>query len=72
MQPPHRLELLKPYVGMIARQLSYNRYEEKHARKRDGGMTLIPDEPADCIPDRDSGEGVGENAALRDELNRFV
>lgn len=70
--PPNRPNLLKSYVGMISRQLSLDRYEEYHTQKRGGQVRLILDELAECIPDNNSGEDIGDSVALRDALNRFV
>ena len=70
--PPNRPDRLKPYVGMISRQLSLDRYEEYHAQKRSGQVSLVLEELAECIPDNDSGADIGESVALRDALGRFV
>ena len=70
--PPHRPNPLKPYVGMLSRQLSLDRYEKSHAQKRGGQVLLVLDELAECIPDGNSGKDIGESVALRDALNRFV
>ena len=70
--PPSRPDPLKPYVGMISRQLSIDRYEEYHAQKRAGQVALVLDELAECIPDNDGGEDIGECVALREALNKFV
>ena len=70
--PPNRPDPLKPYVGMISRQLSLDRYEMYHAQKRGGELTLVLDELALCIPDADSREDIGESVALTEALNRFV
>ncbi len=70
--PPNRPDLLKPYIGMITRQLSYNAYEARGAKKRGGQMELLLDELSECIPDGDSGMDMGESVALRDALNRFI
>ncbi len=37
--PPHRPDLLKPYIGMITRRLSFNAYEARNAQKRGGGKS---------------------------------
>lgn len=70
--PPHRPDSLGPYVGMLSRQLSLDRYEKYHAEKRTGQVMLVLDELAECIPDCDGGQDVGESIALRDALNAFV
>lgn len=70
--PPNRPDPLKPYVGMISRHLSLDRYEEEHTQKRGGQVPLVLEELAECIPDNDSGADIGESVALRDALGRFI
>ncbi len=70
--PPNRPDPLKPYVGMITRQLSFNAYEAKTAHKRGGHLEIVLGELAECIPDTDSGQDIGESIALRDALDRFL
>ncbi len=70
--PPNRPDRLKPYVGMISRQLSLDRYEAGRAQKRGGQTASVLEELAECIPDGDSREDIGESVALRDALNKFV
>ena len=70
--PPNRPDPLKTYVGMISRQLSFDRYEKYHAQKRGGEVMLVLDELDECIPDGDSKEDIGESIGLQNTLNRFV
>ncbi len=71
--PPQRPDPLKPYVGMISRQLALDAYKERHAQKRGGGQVpLVLDELSECIPDSDSGADIGESVALSDALTRFL
>ena len=69
--PPKRPEALKPYVGMISRQLAFNMYQERHAQKR-GQITLVLDELAECLPSEDEDWDVATGIALRDSLNAFL
>ncbi len=70
--PPHRPDSLKSYLGMICRQLSYDRYDRTTAAKRgDGRMPLIFEELSECLPDGTADEIV-DRIALRDALNRFL
>lgn len=70
--PPNRPDPLKAYVGKISRHLALDRYDEKNAKKRGGGeLPLVFDELSECIPDRNDRD-IGESAALRDALNRFL
>lgn len=70
--PPNRPDPLKPYVGMISRHLSLDRYEEYHTQKRSGQVPLVLEELAECIPDNDSREDIGESVALKDALAKFI
>lgn len=70
--PPGRPDPLKPYVGMISRQLALDVYKEQHAQKRGGQVPLVLDELSECIPDNDGGADIGESVALSDALNRFI
>ena len=70
--PPQRPALLRPYVGMISRQLALDVYKEQHAQKRGGQVSLVLDELSECIPDNDSGADIGESVALSDALSRFI
>lgn len=70
--PPQRPDPLKPYIGMISRQLALNAYERQHAKKRGGQVPLVLDELSECIPDNNSGADIGESVALSDALNRFT
>ena len=70
--PPQRPASLRPYVGMISRQLALDVYKEQHAQKRGGQVSLVLDELSECIPDNDSGAAIGESVALSDALSRFI
>ena len=70
--PPNRPDPLKPYVGMISRHLSLDRYQEYHTQKRGGQVPLVLEELAECIPDNDSREDIGESVALKDALAQFI
>ena len=70
--PPHDPDELKPYLGMLSRQLSYDRYDRMTAAKRgDGRMPLVLEELSECLPDRSENEVV-DRMVLRDAMNRFL
>ena len=69
--PPKRPASLKPYVGMISRQLALNAYEEQHTQKR-GQITLVLDELAECLPGEDEDWNAVSGVALHDSLNAFL
>ena len=68
--PPNRPDPLKPYVGAISRNLSLNRYEARHAQKRDGEVSLALDELSECIADREEQNDVNER--LCELLDSFL
>ena len=70
--PPNRPDPLKTYVGMITRQLSLDRYEEKHAQKRGGETALVLEELAECIPSSKTAEDTLETHELTRMLNEFL
>lgn len=67
--PPSRPDPLKPYVGMVSRQLSLNRWEKRGALKRGGETAVALDELSECVG---GGEDIGESVALSDTVNRFL
>ena len=69
--PPHTPAPLKPYLGMLTRQLAVNRLEENNAKKRSGEATIVLEELSECLPDNAEGN-MAESVALRDSLDRFV
>lgn len=69
--PPHRPAALRPYVGMISRQLALDVYDEKHTQKR-GRLALVLDELAECLPSRDDEWDVVTGIALHETLNDFL
>ena len=70
--PPQRPTKLKPYVGMISRQLALDTYEAQHTQKRGGQLPLVLDELSECIPDNSSGADISDSFLLSDSLNRFL
>ncbi len=68
--PPNRPERLRPYLGMIARQLSLDAYEARNTQKRGGNLHLVLDELVECVPES-TGDLV-ERLALREALNTFI
>ena len=53
--PPKKPDSLKSYLGRIIRNLSINRWEERHAQKRDGNNILLS-ELEECVPSEVSVE----------------
>lgn len=66
--PPHRPKLLSSFLGKITRNLSLDRWRNRHRDKRGGGqLTLALDELGECA----SGESL-EDACARKELARSL
>ena len=70
--PPQKPESLASYIGMLTRQLSFNRYKENHRQKRGGGeVPLILEELQECIADRGDMPSA-DDITLRDAMNAFL
>ena len=71
--PPKRPNRLALFLGTITRNLSLDRWKEKHAMKRGNGeMLLALDELAECVPDMHSTEDAVEAAELERLINDFL
>lgn len=70
--PPNRPDPLKPYVGMISRQLSIDKYEKNIAKKRGGNVEIIAEELSECIPDGKEDADIEDGIGLKIALNKFV
>lgn len=68
--PPDRPDPLKPYVGMISRQLALNVYNARQTQKRGEGISLAILELEECIPS--TPNDIADSTALSDSLNRFI
>lgn len=71
--PPQRPQILRVFLGRIARNLSLNRYRKNTALRRGGaGADAILDELAECVSGRDDPQTELELRELTAELGRFV
>lgn len=69
--PPKRPEKLSAFLAKITRNLSLDRYDEKHAEKRGGGeVPLLLDELAEVIADEAAFPADTED--LSEVLNAFL
>ena len=67
---PNRLEL---FLGTITRNLSFDRWKTKNAKKRGNGlMDTTLDELAECIPAAHDTESIVEAAELERSINAFL
>ncbi|MBO5313015.1 MAG: sigma-70 family RNA polymerase sigma factor [Clostridia bacterium] len=70
--PPAKPKSLKAYLGKITRNLAIDLYNRGKAKKRDGGIPLIYDELAECIPDTVGKSDLTEEVALKGAINGFL
>jgi RNA polymerase sigma-70 factor (ECF subfamily) len=70
--PPNHPDSLKSYLGMIARQLSLNRYDQSHAKKRLSQTAMVIEELYECVPDEENAGTITEKIILKDVLNNFI
>ena len=67
--PPHRPAYLSTFLGKIVRNLSFNRFKQRHSQKRGGfEIAVILDELSELIPD---GTSV-EEQVMQNELLHAV
>lgn len=70
--PDQRPNLLKAYLGKIARNLALNRYERKKAKKRDCTLEIALEELNECIPSNNDVEKELDYNELVNTLNVFL
>lgn len=70
--PPQRPARLRAWLGRVVRNLSLTRWHRDHAQKRDGGIPLLLDELAECLPSPQTVESVLEEAELTSAIDRWL
>lgn len=71
--PPKRPSALRLFLGRLTRNTALDRYREKRAKKRGGGITALAFEELDsCIPSDFSVEEQTDAISLTDTLNSFL
>jgi RNA polymerase sigma-70 factor (ECF subfamily) len=71
--PPNRPNVLSAYLGKITRNLSFDRFRNRHADKRGGGeIELVLDELGECVSGADSVEQEVEKKELVRAINSFL
>lgn len=70
--PPQRPNILKIYLGRIARNLSINQYERKKAKKRDYTLEVALEELNECISSNNNVEREFAYNELVNMLNVFL
>ena len=70
--PPKKPDVFSAFLSRITRNLSLDRYDYLHAKKRGGGSTCeLLDELAECVPDDRDIRSQGEEK-LTEVLNDFL
>ena len=71
--PPQRPERFQAFLAKIVRNLSLDRWEQAHSKKRGGGQTaILLSELSDCIPASDSIEHAMANRALSVAISKWL
>ena len=71
--PPQRPAKLQMFLAKITRNLAFNRFNTRSAKKRGGGeMALVLDELAECLAAESDVESEYEARELGQCLRRFV
>jgi len=70
--PPQRPTKLKPYVGMISRQLALDTYEAQHTQKRGGQLSLVLDELSELVFDSNNVEQELNTKELANAIDKFL
>ncbi len=71
--PPAKPECLKLFLAKITRNLAFNKYEERNAKKRGRGeIQLVLDELEECIAGSSDVESELSMRELEKSINRFV
>ncbi len=70
--PPQKPSSLSAYLGRIIRNLSINRWHQKHAKKRDSGAAVLLSELSDCVPAGQTPEEAIEGAMLTEIIGGWL
>lgn len=71
--PPHRPVRLQMFLAKITRNLSFNRFQARSAKKRGGGeIILVLDELAECLAGETDVQREFEAKELGECIRRFV
>lgn len=71
--PPKRPAILSAFLAKITRNLSFDQYKKRNAKKRGGGeLPLVLEELEECVASSSSTEEPVLGAALSQSINRFL
>ena len=71
--PPHRPNILSPFLGRITRNLALHLFERNRAKKRGGSeIGLVFEELAECVSGSESAEQAADERELKQAINAFL
>ena len=71
--PPKRPARLRMFLAKITRNLSFNKFKAKRAKKRGGGeIEIVLDELEECLADKSNVESAYQAKELGQSINQFV
>ena len=70
--PPQRPDRLGAWLGKVTRNLALNTWKRGRTQKRQGGMTALLDELAECVPAPGTVERELEDKELSEAIDRWL
>ncbi len=70
--PPHKPNILKTFLGKIARRISIDRWRKKNAEKRNAEITEVLEELSECVSPRGNPMTEIEKKQLDETVNNFI
>lgn len=70
--PPQRPDKLGAWLGKVTRNLALNAWKRDRTQKRQGGMTALLDELAECVPGPVTVEKELEEKELAGAIDRWL
>ena len=71
--PPQRPTRFQIFLAKITRNLSLDRWEQSHAKKRGGGQTaLLLSELSDCLPSPNDIEQILDERSLSEAISKWL
>ena len=70
--PPQRPHSLRAYFAALTRNVSLDRWRERRAEKRGGGLDVLLSELEDCLPAADGVEDAVEARELTRVIDRWL
>ncbi len=70
--PPKKPDRLRIFLARITRNLSFDKYKQKHTAKRSGEMMYILDELSECISGGNTTDDEVDMKLLSESINNFL